>query len=77
MDDFSYIFLEITITYKNYKITKIRMQKAQKSEITEELLKTHTKISLKIIKITKSYNSHVLRYFEVICPALQFALAMA
>ena len=73
----SYIFLEITIKYKNYKITKSRKQKAQKSQITEELLKNHSKISLKIIKITKNYKSHVLRYFEVICPALQFALAMA
>ena len=59
-DFFSYTSLEITreITYKNHKITKKSHTEAPK--ITENLLKNHTKKSLKGTKIAKKPQEKIM-----------------
>ena len=59
---FSYTFLEITkkshTKSQNHK--KNHILKHQKSQITEKLLKNHTKKSLEITKITKNHREKIM-----------------
>ena len=78
---FSYASLEITkkSQTKSQNHKKNHIQKAPKSQITEKLLKNHTKKSLEITKITKNHwKNHVISksqksrtlFWEVICPSV-------